>query len=268
MSTDLTDLSPLAEKTKERLLAVMDRKTHFAYPALTMPGLTKAQLLTHFTHEYAVYVRDFPWLIARAMGSVPPISHIRVSLAENLYEEQTGGLSRTAPHPELFLRMMEGLGFSRQEFADVGEDARLSPAARQYRDFLRETTVEAPWQAAVALLTVFVEGSINERQELAGTFVRDTSDAALAAHPLARYYGCPVSAMVLRKVHAQVEGGHRSDAWRMVLTSLEPSSNLERDQSESIAEGVIHVCERALTMWTRYRDSVAERMGLGHLRAA
>jgi len=97
--------NPLAE----RLLALMDQKHHWAYPALTRPGLTRAQLLQHFRHEYLVYVRDFPALIARVLGQVPPVPEVRAALAENIYEEQTGGLSGTAPHPELFLRMMTGL---------------------------------------------------------------------------------------------------------------------------------------------------------------
>ena len=80
---------------RDRLLAVMDRKHHWAYPALTRPGLTREQLLVHFRHEYLVYVRDFPVLLARALGITPPIADVRASLAENLYEEQTGGLSRT-----------------------------------------------------------------------------------------------------------------------------------------------------------------------------
>src|SRR5579864_856014 len=93
---------------RETLLAVMDRKHHWAYPALTRPGLARAQLYTHFRHQYLVYVRDFPILLARALGIVPPIDDVRRSLSENLYEEQTGGLSGTAAHPQLFLRMMRG----------------------------------------------------------------------------------------------------------------------------------------------------------------
>ncbi len=114
----------------------MDRKHHWAYPALTRPGLSRAQLLAHFRHEYLVYIRDFPVLVAAALGNVPPLGDVRVALAENLYEEQTGGLSQTAPHPELFLRMMEGLGFSREEFAE--NESLLHPAALAYRRQLRE----------------------------------------------------------------------------------------------------------------------------------
>src|SRR5687767_8639275 len=108
----------------------MDQKNHWAYPALTRPGLSRAQLLVHFQHEYAVYVRDFPVLLARALGQVPDVPEVRRSLAENLYEEQTGGLSKSAPHPELFLRMMEGLGYTRSQFEERALDEDLHPAAR------------------------------------------------------------------------------------------------------------------------------------------
>ncbi len=229
----------------------MDRKHHWAYTALTRPGLDRAQLLTHFRHEYLVYVRDFPVLLARALGQVPPHDDVRSALAENLYEEQTGGLSGSAPHPELFLRMMEGLGFSRDAFAD--DDAWLHPAARAYRDSLRNGSMAAPWQAAVALLTIFVEGSVHEREELAGTYVRARGDEALAAHPLVLHYGCPAGAMELTRAHAAVEGGHRKDAWRIVLSHV---------RDEVAAREVVERCESALRAWHRYRDGVAERMGL------
>src|SRR5688572_13709506 len=134
----------------DRLLAIMDQKNHWAYSSLTRPGLSRAQLLEHFRHEYAVYVRDFPVLLARCLGQVPDVPDVRQALAENLYEEQTGGLSKSAPHPELFLRMMEGLGYARSEL----HERDLHPAAESYREWLRATSAAAPWQAAAALLTI------------------------------------------------------------------------------------------------------------------
>lgn len=250
---DFGPLPSVATDLRERLLAVMDQKTHWAYPHLTRPGLSRAQLLAHFTHEYAVYVRDFPQLLARLLGVVPPILSVRRALAENLYEEQTGGLSRSGPHPELFLGMMEGLGFSRSEFDAAGEDERLHPAAIAYRSFLREASIQAPWQAGAALLTVFVEGSINERAELAGTFVRPRGEDAVKRHPLVAHYGCPPSAMKLTRAHGDIEGSHRADAWKMVL---------ENTVGEEDARAVVSLCVEALARWQRYRDGVAERMGL------
>jgi hypothetical protein len=238
--------------TRENLLTLMDRKRHWAYPALTHPGLTREQLFVHFRHEYLVYVRDFPMLLARALGVTPPVNEVRSALAENLYEEQTGGLSGTAAHPLLFLRMMEGLGFDARAFAD--DDAWLHPAARSYRDYLRERAASTPWQAAVALLTIFVEGSVNERAELAGTFVRASGVAAVHDHPLVKHYGCPPDAMELTRAHAKVEGGHREAAWQMVLSHAP-------DESDS-ARIAVDTCETALRAWHAYRDGVAERMGL------
>ncbi len=231
----------------------MDRKHHWAYPALTQPGLSRDQLLAHFRHEYLVYVRDFPVLLARALGIVPPIDAVRRSLAENLYEEQTGGLSGTSAHPELFLQMMAGLGLERDAFVD--DDGWLHPAARRYRDFLRERACTPPWQSAVALLTIFVEGSVNERAELADTFVRARGEDAVRQHPLVKHYGCPPSAMALTRAHAQVEGGHRQDAWRMVLDQTPERSDEAR--------AVVAACEQALGLWHAYRDGVADRMRLG-----
>jgi pyrroloquinoline-quinone synthase len=234
------------------MLAVMDRKHHWAYPALTRPGLSREQLLVHFRHEYLVYVRDFPVLLGRALGQVPPIDEVRRALAENLYEEQTGGLSGTAAHPQLFLRMMRGLGFEPAAFAD--DDEWLQPPARRYRDFLRERASAAPWQSAVALLTIFVEGSVNERAELAGTFVRPRGEDAVREHPLVKIYGCPLEAMELARAHAQVEGGHRADAWKMLLPHAPDGGDA--------ALAAAATCEEALAMWHAYRDAVAERMGL------
>ena len=236
----------------DRLLAIMDQKNHWAYPALTRPGLTRDQHLVHFRHEYAVYVRDFPVLLARALGQIPDVPDVRRALAENLYEEQTGGLSRSAPHPELFLRMMEGMGFRREQFAEDRE-SDLHPAALAYKAWLLEKSMAAPWQAAVALLTIFVEGSINERAELAGTYVRAKGDAAVENHPLVVHYGCPKDAMQLVRAHGDVEGGHRADAWRMVL---------HHTHEETMTKIVVDTCLEALTRWQRYRDGVAERMGL------
>ncbi len=242
----------ISRRVTTGLLAIMDQKNHLSYPALTRPGLDREQLLVHFRHEYLVYVRDFPVLIARVLAQVPDVQDVRFKLAENIYEEQTGGVSKTAPHPELFLRMMEGLGFSREAFAD--DDAWLHPAALEYRDFLRTRSGIEPWQAACALLTIFVEGSVHERLELTGVRVRQESEKDVHEHPLVKHYGCPPEAMELRRAHARVEGDHREDAWNTVLEHV-------GDEGPVFDEVLIR-CSTALRLWQAYRTGVAERMKL------
>src|SRR5689334_9751178 len=169
----------------QALLTVMDRKHHWAWEHFAMGRLTTAQLKVHFQQEYAVYVRDFPVFLARIHGKNPP-SSVRRMLAENIYEEDTGGLSLGKSHPALFLSMMEGLGFRSQDF----EDIRLLPAARRYRAWLDRMSNHKYWVLGAAALTVFVEGSIKDRAELTEPSKPKTSEeieAIIARHPLVTY---------------------------------------------------------------------------------
>jgi pyrroloquinoline-quinone synthase len=236
MTTDAMDTTDL----RERLLAIMDRKHHAAWPAFTRAGLSRDQLAMHFGQEWIVYVRDFPVLLARVLGQSPP-DDVRRALAENIYEEQTGGLSKGVAHPELFLKMIDGLGIDRETITR----AQSLPASAEYRRFLDEISISPPWVIGAAVLTVFVEGSVHERAELAGTRTQLPVEEAIAAHPMVKHYGCPPSAMDLVRAHRAVEGGHRLDAWRMVL-----------DHARDHETRIVDALERAHALWLAYRDGV------------
>jgi pyrroloquinoline-quinone synthase len=242
---------PMDHPIKERLLRVMDRKDHWAWPHLTRAGLSKDQLLAHFRHEFHTYVRDFPVLLARVLGQGPP-SSVRDALAENIYEEQSGKLSLGVAHPELFLEMMDGLGLSRDRIERA--DPPLEAEAKEYRAFLEQAGSESPWQAGAAVLTIFVEGSKHERVELEGNRTQPPVEQAIAEHPLVACYGCPPEKMRLVRAHRLVEGGHRDDAWRMVLDNVAPGGKLEDE--------VVAAVESAHEAWHHYRDGVARAMGL------
>jgi pyrroloquinoline-quinone synthase len=233
---------------RERLLRVMDRKDHWAWPSFTKPGLTKEALTIHFRHEFHTYVRDFPVLLARLLGQGPP-DDVRVALAENVYEEATGRLSFGVPHPELFLEMTGGLGIDRAAIAD--KDPPLEPEAMQYRAMLDRVSTASPWVVGAAVLTIFVEGSIHERAEVEGKRVLLPIDEVVAKHPMVALYGCPPDKMRLARAHRAVEGGHRDDAWTMVTAHA-------AGQEELIASAV----EDALTAWLAYRDGVARKIGI------
>ena len=116
---------------REALLSVMERKTHWAWPRFTSGDVAAERLHIHLEHEYEVYVRDFPVLVARAYVQCP-IAEVRRELAENIYEEETGGLVAGRPHPELFLEYPKGLGMDLSRF----EQVELLPGAARYRAFL------------------------------------------------------------------------------------------------------------------------------------
>src|SRR5262249_24559471 len=95
--------------------------------------------------------------------------------------------------------------------------------------------------------------SVHERAELAGTRAVLPIEAAVAAHPMVKCYGCPPAKMRLARAHREVEGGHRKDAWRMVLDHL---------QGERAADGVVRAVESAHHAWLAYRDGAARAMRL------
>jgi pyrroloquinoline quinone (PQQ) biosynthesis protein C len=235
---------------QERLLRILDRKDHWAWPWFAHGRVPLQRLLPHFQQEWQVYVRDFPQLLARVMGHAETPQDARAMLAANIYEEQTGGISGTTSHPELFLRMMEGCGFSRSLF----EAVQLLPAAKSYRVLLDEATGPEPWVIGAAVLTIFVEGSVNERRELANAEPESDAEieASIRQHPLVRIHGLDPKFLELQRVHKKVEGGHRLDAWRMVLDHTPPA----------LEERVVQRVETALDRWLAYRDDVVRACGI------
>ncbi|MEZ4247176.1 MAG: iron-containing redox enzyme family protein [Polyangiales bacterium] len=146
---------------REALLSVMERKKHWAWPRFTSGEVAKDRLHVHLEHEWEVYVRDFPVLVARAYVQCP-IAIVRRELVENVYEEETGGLAAGRPHPELFLEYPRGLGMDLTRFDAV----TLLPAARRYRAFLDHATEACGWSVAAAVTTLFLEGTPHDRSVL------------------------------------------------------------------------------------------------------
>ena len=176
-----------------------------------------------------------------------PIAEVRRDLAENLYEEETGGIIAGKPHPDLFLEYPRGLGMDMTRF----EHIELAPAAAAYRAVLDDHTQRHGWAQAAAVTTIFVEGTDHERGELDETAPRRPAPP-LENHPLVVHYGLPLDALALTKAHRRVEGSHRAAAWRCLLDHVGAPEHA----------GVIAAMERTLAAWLAYRDEVAAACGL------
>lgn len=235
---------------RETLLKIMDGKHHWAWEHFATGRLTKEQLKIHFQQEYIVYVRDFPVFLARIHGKNPPPS-VRRMLAENIYEEDTGGLSLGRSHPELFLAMMDGLGFPPHEF----EHIRPLPASRAYRAWLDKMSHHRHWVMGAATLTIFVEGSVKDRKEIVEPSKPKSAEdieTVIRNHPLVRYHGLSPDAMDLIRAHQLVEAGHRHDAYDMVVNYTSPT----------IQQSVLANIKKSLSLWFEYRDAVAKACGI------
>lgn len=224
----------------------MERKKHWAWPLFSSGRVPRGLLHVHFEQEYATYVRDFPVLVGRAYVQCP-IPGVRRSLAENLYEEETGGLVAKRPHPELFLEYPRGLGMDLSRF----EHVELLPGAAAYRALLDELTQRRGWETAAAVTTLFIEGTEYERGEVDASAERRPVPP-LDQHPLVVHYGLPLGSLALTKAHRNVEGDHRQAAWRSILDHV----------SEGARARVVEAMDAVLPAWKRYRDDVAHASGL------
>ena len=234
------------EEFREALLLIMERKDHWAWPRFTRGEVAAGRLHLHLEQEYATYVRDFPVLVGRAYVQCP-IPAVRRELAENLYEEETGGLAAGRPHPELFLEYPRGLGMDLARF----EQIELLPAAAAWRAVLDELTIDRGWVVAACVVTIFLEGTKHERGELDPAVAKRPAPP-LEQHPLVVHYGLPLEALALTKAHRAVEGDHRAAAWRSVL------DHAPAREYAAAVDGM----ERTLAAWLGYRDEVAAVCGL------
>jgi pyrroloquinoline quinone (PQQ) biosynthesis protein C len=230
----------------QELLRIMERKVHWAWPLFTSGRVARSKLHLHFEQEYATYVRDFPVLIGWAYVQCP-IALVRRELAENLYEEETGGLVAGKPHPDLFLEYPRGLGMDLERFEQID----LAPKARAYRELLDDCCQRRGWAVATAVATIFVEGTAYERGEVEPGAERRPAPP-LHEHPLVVHYGLPLAALELTKAHRKVEGSHRLSAWSCLL------DHAATDEYPSIVNAMSDV----LSAWLAYRDEVAQSCGL------
>jgi len=191
-------------------------------------------------------VRDFPVYLGRAYVQCP-LAPVRRELAENLYEEETGGLSYGTPHPELFMRYPRGLGMDCSRFEDVS----LLPAGQRYRDHLDDTTTNHGWEIATCVSTLFLEGTRYERGEVDDSAPKRPV-TPLEDHPLVKHYGLPLECLALTRAHRKIEGEHRGSAWHIVLDYIPQDSRAK----------VIPAMEATLQQWLAYRDDVAHACGV------
>ena len=235
-----------ADSFCEALLVEMERKEHWAWPGFST-GLVPKQLLhIHLEQEYAVYVRDFPVLVARAYVQCPS-PEVRRELIENVYEEETGKLAAGRPHPELFLEYPKGLGMDLARF----ESVTLLPKAKRFRDHLDACTMQQGWCIAAVVTTLFLEGTRYERGELTASAPKRPTPP-LAEHPLVKHYGLPLEHLALTKAHRSVEGEHRKAAWSVLLHHV-PQGERPR---------VVQALRATVDAWKDYRDDVAHACGL------
>ena len=241
------------EQFRNQLFDILNRKQHLTNSYFNGSTVTNAQLKVQFRQEYAVYLRDFAVLLGRIMGKNPPWQ-IRRHLATTIYEEETGGLSLGKPHQESFLEMMMGLGFSRAEFRDV----ELLSTSWDYRKWLDGVCQDEEWLVGAANLTIFVEGTVNDREEVIRQNQPKTKaeiEDIVLKHPLVVHHGLSPEHMDLVRAREMTEPCNRQTAYDLII-------------KEAVETGkhklVLSSLEQTLNVWLQYREGIARACGLRH----
>lgn len=231
---------------KESLLRVMERKVHWSQPAVEHGQLPRERLHILLEQEYATWIRDYPVLLGRAFVQCP-LPKARAELAESLYEEETGRISASAPHAQLYLEIPRALGMNLDRF----RHPQLLPRAAEYRALLEEAAGHHGWAVGAAVTTLFLEGTQYERSVLEPGRARPPRPRP-QQHPLVRHYGLPAKCLVLERAQRAVERVHRRSAWHLML-DLAP---------EAERPAILHWMGRVLHGWLHYHDELAEKCGL------
>src|SRR4030095_1733666 len=106
--------------------------------------------------------------------------------------------------------------FARKQFDRVD----LVPEAAAYRAFVDQVTTRRPWIEGALVVTIFIEGSREDRREVEGAGQRvhaSDPEPELRQPFLVTHYGVDPRCLDLKRAHHKVESGHRRMAWKMVL---------------------------------------------------
>ncbi|MEX2962707.1 hypothetical protein [Microbulbifer sp. TYP-18] len=228
---------------RDSLLRVVKHKEHWAWSAFVRGQVAEALLPIHLQQEYATYVRDFPVLLGRAYVQCGQRQARRI-LAEHLFELETGSLSGSGPHEDLFLACPRGLGMNMTRFQEI----TLLPKAAEFRAVLDRATCDQGWEVAAAVTILFLEGS-------EGGF----TEAPLGRRPI------PVrpshqspsrrrsdTAAALTRAGCALAGSSRREAWHLMLDLV----------TENARPRVLQWMGLVSRGWQHYRDDVARACGL------
>jgi pyrroloquinoline-quinone synthase len=182
-----------------------------------------------FAAQFFLQVREFPRAVS-ALHSRCYDPGERLKLAESLYEEETGRISGSAPHPELFIRIGTGLGMKREEVTE----ARALPSTAALIDWFELSTKDRSFAEGIGAINVAAEGQVPGNF---GSFAR-----ALESH-----YGLTNDQVAFFDVHEIADRDH-SDVGDNILSHM-TLGDAERARIRAAVE-------RSLDLWWQFFDGI------------
>ena len=188
------------------------------------------------------FTRDFPRYLSGIHARCSQME-VRTLLAENIYEEDTGGLSGTAPHPELYLRMIDALGFDREKY----ERAKMIPEGKALQDWMEKVTTRGSWVEGVAAVCVAMEAQ-PKYSPSASWGMADRNSLWLEEQ-----YGVDPKGLEFLRVHSKVEPGHGETGYKIVV-------KFAADDQERTA--AVAALNRSLDLLHHFYEGIGRETGL------
>jgi pyrroloquinoline-quinone synthase len=190
--------------------------------------------LRSFAGQFFLQVVEFPRAVSALHSRCPDLSE-RVKLAESVYEEETGRLSGSKPHPELFLDFAAGLGLSREEV--LGTAPLPSTAALIH--WFEYSTKLLSFLEGVAAVNLAAEGQV------VGAF-------GPFARGLELHYGLSRSAVAFWDVHELADAEHSDVGDHIVVRHA---------TTEEAQERIRRAVRTSLGMWWQFFEGMDREYG-------
>jgi pyrroloquinoline-quinone synthase len=197
-------------------------------------GRLSRQALGEFAKQFFLQVVEFPRAVSALHSRCPDVAE-RVKLAESVYEEETGRLSGSKPHPELFLDFAAGAGVPRPEMLA----ATPLPSTAALIHWFEYSTKLLPFHEGVAAINLAAEGQV------VGAF-------GPFARALQKHYGLSKAAVAFWDIHEVADAEHSDVGDHIVVRH---ATTAERQ------EAVRRAVRTSLAMWWQFFDGMDESFG-------
>jgi pyrroloquinoline-quinone synthase len=198
-------------------------------------GRLGRQGLQGFAKQFFLQVVEFPRAVSALHSRCADLVERR-KLAESVYEEETGKLSGSKAHPELFLDFAAGVGLGREEV--LGAEPLPSTAALVH--WFEYSTKILPFLEGVAAINLAAEGQV------VGAF-------GPFARGLRKHYGLSGTEVAFWDVHELADAEH-SDVGDHIV--VKHATTGERQ------EGIRRAVRTSLGMWWQFFEGMDARYGV------
>lgn len=195
--------------------------------------LSRTQL-QGFAKQFFLQVLEFPRAVSALHSRCTDLQE-RVKLAESVYEEETGRISGSKAHPELFLDFAAALGLRRDEV--LGAVPLPSTAALIH--WFEYSTKILPFLEGVAAINLAAEGQV------VGAF-------GPFARALEKRYGLSESAVAFWDIHELADAEHSDVGDHIVI---------KHATTEDIRTRIRAAVKTSLGMWWQFFEGMDREYG-------